>query len=111
VEGRSGTCRATRDMTVALPTATWQAIGIRTASGESLPAPAGEAALVSGRTRAFLVHHNYDTLLEYNCSHAYAVTVGLLADRIGGAESAAGQPVKAKSKGKSSKHKKKKVQA
>jgi membrane-bound lytic murein transglycosylase B len=111
VEGRSGTCRATRDMTVALPMATWQTIGIRTTSGESLPAPAGEAALVSGRTRAFLVHHNYDALLEYNCSHAYAVTVGLLADRIGGAESAAGQPVKAKSKGKSSKHKKKKVQA
>jgi membrane-bound lytic murein transglycosylase B len=109
VEGRSGSCRATRDMTVTLPMATWQALGVRTAAGESLPAPAGDAALVSGRTRAFLVNHNYDALLEYNCSHAYAVTVGLLADRIGG--DVAGQPVPAKSKTKSSKHKKKKVQA
>ena len=41
-----------------------------------------EAALVSGDTRAFLVYHNYDALLDYNCSHAYAISVALLADRI-----------------------------
>ena len=40
------------------------------------------AALVSGATRHFLVNGNYDALLEYNCAHSYAISVGLLADRI-----------------------------
>ena len=40
------------------------------------------AALVSGKTRHFLVYHNYDVLLDYNCAHPYALSVGLLADRI-----------------------------
>jgi membrane-bound lytic murein transglycosylase B len=82
VERRQGTCRATRNMTVALPAATWQQLGVRTATGAALPAKMPEAALVSGDTRAFLVYHNYDALLEYNCSHAYAISVALLADRI-----------------------------
>lgn len=110
VDSRNGTCRATRDMTVALPAATWQALGVRTAAGDSLPAALPDAALVTGPARAFLVNRNYDALLEYNCSHAYAISVGLLADRIAGAEPGA-SPAKAKA-GKSSKHaKKKKVQA
>jgi membrane-bound lytic murein transglycosylase B len=29
------------------------------------------------------VYRNYDALLEYNCAHAYALSVGLLANRIG----------------------------
>ncbi len=33
VDSRNGTCRATRDMTVALPAATWQALGVRTGRG------------------------------------------------------------------------------
>ena len=45
------------------------------------PAALPDAALVTGATRAFLVNRNYDALLEYNCSHAYAIGVGLLADR------------------------------
>ncbi len=110
VDSRNGTCHATRDMTVALPAATWQALGVRTAAGDSLPAALADAALVTGPARAFLVNRNYDALLEYNCSHAYAISVGLLADRIAGAEPGA-SPAKAKA-GKSSKHaKKKKVQA
>ena len=100
VDSRNGTCRATRDMTVALPAATWQALGVRTAAGDSLPAALPDAALVTGPARAFLVNRNYDALLEYNCSHAYAISVGLLADRIAGAEPAAA-PAKAKA-GKSS---------
>lgn len=110
VESRAGTCRATREMTVALPVATWQSLGVRAADGESLPASMPEAALVSGTTRAFLVEHNYDSLLEYNCSHAYAISVGLLADRLAGADPGPAHPAKAKS-AKSSKHKKKKAQA
>ena len=106
VDSRNGTCRATRDMTVALPAATWQALGVRTAAGDSLPAALPDAALVTGPARAYLVNRNYDALLEYNCSHAYAISVGLLADRIAGAEPAV-QPAKAKA-GKSSHTKKKK---
>jgi membrane-bound lytic murein transglycosylase B len=108
VDGRNGSCRATRDMTVALPVATWQALGVRAAGGGSLPADLPDAALVTGPTRAFLVNHNYDALLEYNCSHAYAISVGLLADRIAGAEASA-TPAKATGKPHKS-SKKKKVQ-
>jgi membrane-bound lytic murein transglycosylase B len=84
VERRQGTCRATRNMTVALPAATWKALGVRTATGEPLPEDAPDSALVSGDARAFLVNHNYDALIDYNCSHAYAISVALLADSIAG---------------------------
>ena len=33
--------------------------------------------------RTYLVYGNYEALLDYNCAHAYALTVALLADRIG----------------------------
>ena len=82
VERRNGTCRATRDMTVALPARRWQELGVRLANGRSLPASIGDTALISGSRQHFLVSSNYDTLLEYNCAHSYAVSVGLLADRI-----------------------------
>jgi membrane-bound lytic murein transglycosylase B len=35
------------------------------------------------------VFSSYDALLDYNCSHSYAITVGLLADRMGTAPAAA----------------------
>jgi membrane-bound lytic murein transglycosylase B len=79
---RAGTCRATRDMTVALPIKEWQQMGIRLPNGSALPENAPDAALVSGSTRHFLVGHNYDALLDYNCAHSYAISVALLADQI-----------------------------
>jgi len=106
VEVRVGTCRARREMTVALPVATWQALGVRTLEGESLSPSLSDSGLVSGTTRAFLVNANYDALLEYNCSHAYAISVGLLADRLAGPDTPHAAKAKAKAKG-SSKHKKK----
>jgi membrane-bound lytic murein transglycosylase B len=30
----------------------------------------------------FLTYENYDAILGYNCSHSYALSVALLADRI-----------------------------
>jgi membrane-bound lytic murein transglycosylase B len=60
----------------------WDKLGVRTAAGGALPATMGNASLVGGTTRHFLVSSNYDALLEYNCAHAYAISVGLLADRI-----------------------------
>ena len=84
VARRAGTCQATRDMTVALPMAEWQQIGVRLPNGQALPDDAPGAALVSGTSRHFLVHHNYDALLAYNCAHSYAIGVGLLSARVTG---------------------------
>ena len=72
-------------MTVALPMEDWQELGVRSLGGAALPADAPEAAMVSGTTRHFLVYRNYDALLEYNCSHSYAVSVGMLAGQMSGA--------------------------
>lgn len=77
-----GTCQARRDMTVALPLKEWQRLGVRLPNGGALPSADQNASLVSGASRHFLVYENYDALLEYNCAHAYALSVALLADRI-----------------------------
>ena len=79
---RNGSCQATRDMTVALSRADWDKLGVRTSAGGALPDTMGDASLVTGASRHFLVSSNYDALLEYNCAHAYAISVGLLADKI-----------------------------
>jgi membrane-bound lytic murein transglycosylase B len=82
VAPRIGTCQATRNMSVALPPARWEALGVRLPRGKALPKSDAPASLVSGTTRHFLVDANYDALLEYNCAHSYAITVGLLGDAI-----------------------------
>ena len=82
VAPRSGTCQATRNMSVALPLARWEELGVRLPGGKALPKRDAMASLVSGATRRFLVDANYDALLEYNCAHSYAITVALLGDAI-----------------------------
>ena len=82
VAPRSGTCQATRNMTVALPLERWQRLGVRLARGTALPKSDLLASLVSGSTRHFLVYSNYDALLDYNCAHSYAISVALLGDSI-----------------------------
>ncbi len=82
VARRDGTCHATREMTVARPLGEWSRLGVRLASGRPLPRSTMTAALVSGKKRAFLVYGNYDALLEYNCATSYALSVGLLSDRV-----------------------------
>ena len=79
---RNGSCQATRDMTAPLPRDDWDKLGVRTAENGELPAAMGNASLVSGTSRHFLVSSNYDSLLEYNCANAYAISVGLLANEI-----------------------------
>ncbi|MGE3177241.1 MAG: lytic transglycosylase domain-containing protein [Vicinamibacterales bacterium] len=81
---REGTCQATRDMSAALPLAEWTRLGVRNASGGPLPKADVTASLVSGSRKHYLVYGNYDALLAYNCAHAYAISVSLLSDRIGG---------------------------
>jgi membrane-bound lytic murein transglycosylase B len=75
-------CRAVQQMTVPRPLAAWSALGVTVPGGGALPAATVDASLVRGEKRHFLVYRNYEALLSYNCSNAYAVSVGILADRI-----------------------------
>jgi membrane-bound lytic murein transglycosylase B len=75
-------CRAARELTVAVPLAKWQAMGVRNAAGKALPKADRAASLLRAGSRNYLVYRNYDALLGYNCAHAYALAVGLLSDRL-----------------------------
>lgn len=79
---RESGCRAAREMTVQLPLAKWQALGVRNAAGGALPKVNRSASLLNAGSKTYLVYNNYDTLLGYNCAHAYALAVALLSDRI-----------------------------
>jgi len=82
VGARTTGCRAHREMTTAQPMDRWRALGVRTIAGAALPRVDRTASLVSAGRRTFLVYGNYEALLDYNCAHAYALTVALLADRL-----------------------------
>jgi membrane-bound lytic murein transglycosylase B len=61
----------------------WRALGV-TPLGRSLP-DNEMAALIEPdgyNARAFLLTTNYMTILDYNCSNFYAISVGVLADAI-----------------------------
>ena len=60
----------------------WQRVGVRLPKGKPLPAKAPDASLVRVGTRAFLVHRNYEVLLQYNCAHHYALGVAMLSERL-----------------------------
>ena len=83
LEPRSSGCRAMRTTLGPLLLADWQRLGVRRADGRDLPDVYQEAGLVEAGPRRFLVYGNYDVLLRYNCAHHYALTVAMLADRIG----------------------------
>ncbi|MBI3403787.1 MAG: lytic murein transglycosylase [Acidobacteria bacterium] len=82
VARRDSGCQAVRDMTVALPMERWQDLGVRLPGGKPLPKTDLQPSLVTGNSRAFLVYGNYHALLEYNCSHSYAVSAAMLGDTI-----------------------------
>jgi membrane-bound lytic murein transglycosylase B len=75
-------CQAIQQMTAARPLDEWGRLGVRLAGGGALPQADMAASLVRGERRYFLVYRNYLALLDYNCSNSYAVSVGLLADRV-----------------------------
>ena len=79
---RQSGCRAARELTVKLPLAKWQSLGVRTASGGALPKVDRDASLLRAGSKNYLVYSNYDALLGYNCAHAYALAVGLLSNRL-----------------------------
>jgi membrane-bound lytic murein transglycosylase B len=98
VARRTGGCRAIRDMTVALPPARWQELGVRLPGGKALPASMPAASLVSGDTRHFLVYPNYDAILDYNCANSYAISVALLGNAVMSAEPSKKPPQRSQKK-------------
>ena len=84
VARRASGCRATRGLSEPLPLRRWRELGVTLASGKPLPRSDMEASLLQGGSRTFLVYRNYEAILAYNCANTYALSVGLLADRIGG---------------------------
>jgi membrane-bound lytic murein transglycosylase B len=76
-------CRAMRSIRGPMRLDDWQRLGVRRADGGDLPTVDRQAGLVEVDRRRFLVHRNYMALLRYNCAHHYALTVALLADRLG----------------------------
>jgi len=65
----------------------WDQLKVRRADGSSLPRLSGDLQLVlpaGAGGPAFLVTGNYRALLAYNNAMAYALAVGILADRIAG---------------------------
>jgi membrane-bound lytic murein transglycosylase B len=79
---RDSGCRASRELTVPVPLAKWQSLGVRTAAGGALPKADRSASLLRAGSKSYLVYSNYDALLGYNCAHSYALAVGLLSDRL-----------------------------
>jgi membrane-bound lytic murein transglycosylase B len=75
-------CRAFRVMTEARPMNFWRKIGVRSLANGPLPQSTLAASLVRIGKRSFLTYENYDAVLGYNCSHSYALSVGLLSDRL-----------------------------
>ena len=79
---RAAGCRAERDMSEPRPMREWQRLGVRLPKGKGLPVRSPDASLVRVGKRSFLVHRNYEVLLQYNCAHHYALGVGLLSDKL-----------------------------
>lgn len=83
---------ARAEQSIRQTSAQWAAEGVRHADGTPLPTLADASILqpAGARGPAFLVGHNFRTILRYNNATSYALTVSLLAQRIGG-----GPPVQA----------------
>lgn len=67
--------------------AEWQSLGIRRINGENLPKVQieGSVILPAGiKGPAFMVYANFRTIMKWNRSTLYAISVGHLADRISG---------------------------
>lgn len=77
---RTTGCQARREMTEPRPVTAWRALGVTSLGNHVLPTSRMPASLVIGDHRAFLTYPNYQALLDYNCSNAYAISVGLLSD-------------------------------
>lgn len=69
------------------PLAQWRELGVRRTDGRPLPAADIHGAVIvpmGHRGPAFLVYDNFEVIMKWNRSQAYAIAVGHLADRIAG---------------------------
>ena len=83
VTSRDDGCGAIRTLTSRRTISAWAADGVRLADGRALPRGGIDGSLVlTADTRTFLVYRNYESILAYNCSHHYAISVAMLADAI-----------------------------
>ena len=83
VSKREDGCGAIRTLTTRRPLNEWATAGVRRANGLPLPPADVSASLVlTVGARTFLVYPNYESILAYNCSHAYALSVAMLADAL-----------------------------
>jgi membrane-bound lytic murein transglycosylase B len=73
-------CGAIRALSEPRALADWSSRGVRAQDASELPRVGVAASLITLGTRSFLVYGNYETILRYNCSHRYALSVSLLAD-------------------------------
>ena len=65
----------------------WQSLGVRKADGGNLPKRDLPAVLVrpgAGTSPVFAAYSNYQSLLRWNRSSYFAISVGMLSDRIAG---------------------------
>ncbi len=77
-------CAALRKMTVEKPLPAWDRLGVRRPDGGALPSRPLPTSIVQLDDGAgYAVYPNYRSILAYNCAHLYAITVGVLSDRIG----------------------------
>ncbi|GAB4153298.1 MAG: lytic murein transglycosylase [Sphingomonadales bacterium] len=84
-ETPEGCRRAMQHHSREMPVPEWDAFGIRRTNGDTLPPRQITASLVvtdDGAGPAYLTYQNYHAILRYNCSNHYALSVGLLADRL-----------------------------
>ncbi|HEY7497896.1 MAG TPA: lytic murein transglycosylase [Vicinamibacterales bacterium] len=82
VPKRENGCRAERALTKPLPLKDWKKLGVRALGGGPLPTGPLPASLVTDGSRFFLVYQNYEAILAYNCATSYAISIGMLADRL-----------------------------
>ena len=79
-------CGAVKSRSKPLKLSEWSNLGFRKINGDPLPARDDlEARLIAPdglNGRMFIVYPNYKNILYYNCSSYYAVSVGLLSDKI-----------------------------
>ena len=95
-DNEHGCLAAAADEAPCRPLAAWAAAGVRRADGAPLEDPAGRRPALDAGTRlallapagtqgpAWLVSGNYRALWLYNRADAYALAIGLLADRLRG---------------------------
>ena len=79
-------CGAVKSRSIAKSLEEWSELGFKKIDGTSLPLRNDlEARLIAPdgiEGRLFLVYPNYKNILYYNCSSYYAISIGLLSDKI-----------------------------